>query len=172
MKTLCIALFSIVVLFKPALPLLANVETPCVFCDEQIIEKQKVWETKKFYVLVDYAPITHGHLLVVPKGKTIHVLTDLPDKDFIEFGKITKKIQNVFIKMLNTDQYIVLQKNGKYAGQTVNHLHFHFIPVQTNTNRMLGQLRVIFKTFFWATPLSDDALHDLVEQYRVAFSEL
>ena len=143
----------------------------CPFCDEVVIARQKVWETKKFYVLADYAPITHGHLLVVPKGKNIHVLTDLPDSNFREFGMITKKIKNVFSKMLNTDQYILLQKNGPYAGQTVNHLHFHFIPIQTTSNRILGQLKVIFKTFFWASPMSNEELQAVVAEYRKAFSD-
>jgi len=35
-------------------------------------------------------------------------------------------------KIIDINSYLILQKNGKAVGQTVSHLHFHYIPNKKN----------------------------------------
>ena len=106
-------------------------ETPsCPFCNPGIIEKQNVFEDQYFRVLTDSAPVIKGHLLVVPK-RHITKAHELLSEEWAELATIIPKIVKVFQHSFDTDQYLILEKNGPVAGQSVPHIHFHLIPVQS-----------------------------------------
>lgn len=105
---------------------------PCVFCDPKIIETQSVYKTPRFVVLVDYEPRTKGHLLVVPIRHSARA-HELTREEWEELHLVIPKVVQVFSKVLNTDQYIILEKNGPNAFQQVPHVHFHLFPITNQT---------------------------------------
>ncbi|MDB2613805.1 HIT family protein [Chlamydiales bacterium] len=102
------------------------------FCNFEIIENQSVFKTEYFNVLIDYEPNVRGHLLVIPKRHIVKA-HELSKKEWEDLSNVIPKIVNVFSKFLHTDQYIILEKNGPQAFQTVPHVHFHLIPVHNQT---------------------------------------
>lgn len=129
-------LFSIFFLLILKTPLFSCAYTEhtqsCSFCFGSALE-QIVYSTEHFLVLVDYAPRVKGHLLVVPKRHIVkaHGLTDAEWK---ELGEVLRTSVEVFSRTLETDQYILVEKNGPAAFQTVPHVHFHLLPIQDSNN--------------------------------------
>ncbi len=140
----------------------------CAFCNQDKISKQKIYETKYFTVLVDYAPIQEGHLLIVAKRNIVH-LQDLNDDEAVDYNHIVKKVYSFFKEIIGTEDYIVLEKNGKSAGQTVPHLHIHMIPIKHSGSLMLGQLGVLYKIVFGAKALSQEEVANKVRGYSSFF---
>ena len=100
----------------------------CPFCNQNVIDRQSVFETESYHVLLDYKPRVKGHLLVVPKRHVVKA-HELTGQEWNELSQIIPKVFNVFENFLKTDQYIVLEKNGPKAYQEIPHVHFHLIPV-------------------------------------------
>ncbi len=63
---------------------------------------------------------------------------------------------------MHTDQYIVLEKNGPLAFQDVPHVHFHLLPITTQTWSEI--VDIIPKQ------LSKEALEEEIASFRLYFS--
>lgn len=98
----------------------------CIFCKIVTGEAQsfKVYETKHSLAFLAKPPVSHGHTLIIPKYHS-RTLTDpgLPDEFLADVGPIMKKIA----VMNGEDSYNVIQNNGRTAGQSVDHVHFHVV---------------------------------------------
>ena len=75
---------------------------------------------------MDVMPQAPGHTLVIPKFETTNLL-NLPDEFLEPILKTTKNIANAIKKVYSPTGVMIMQLNGKEAGQTVFHLHFHII---------------------------------------------
>src|SRR5262245_16515377 len=94
-------LFGLVWLLGAICSLYADQGDVCAFCKQEVIEKQVVFATENFWVLADYAPITTGHLLIVPK-QHVRVLQDLDPKLGSELIVLFKKVADAFQAVLYT----------------------------------------------------------------------
>jgi diadenosine tetraphosphate (Ap4A) HIT family hydrolase len=135
----------------------------CAFCNPEIIEKQKVYTTDHFNILVDYAPRVPGHLIVVVKEHKPRAEL-LAGEEWEELSRIIPLAVKVFQKELGTDQYLILEKNGPKAYQSVPHVHFHLLPVQAQ------EWRDIFSEI--VPKLSRDRLASEIQKYRALFSQV
>ncbi|CAK7240884.1 MAG: Adenosine 5'-monophosphoramidase [Sporothrix thermara] len=97
----------------------------CIFC--KIIKGEipcfKLVETEKTLAFLDINPLSRGHALVIPKFHGEKLL-DIPDEHLTDILPIVKKVA----KAVGTDNYNILQNNGRLAHQEVDHVHFHMIP--------------------------------------------
>ena len=100
----------------------------CAFCNLKVIDKQSVFESEYFTVLLDYAPRMKGHLLAVPKRHVVKV-HELFQEEWADLFNIIPNVVKVFSEFLATDEYIMIEKNGPRALQNVPHVHFHLLPV-------------------------------------------
>lgn len=104
-------------------------ESNCIFC--KIINKEIpskiVYEDNDFLAMLDIAPATKGHVLILPKEHAA-TLTELSDDKATKILVLAKKIINAMMKVHGFTSYNLIQNNGKLAGQTVNHFHLHLIP--------------------------------------------
>ena len=101
----------------------------CVFCKivEGKIPSVKVLEDRDTVAFMDINPLTPGHLLVVPKRHFV----GLWDADDATLGATMRSVRRVALALKQTlglDSLNVLQATGKWAAQSVPHLHFHLIP--------------------------------------------
>jgi diadenosine tetraphosphate (Ap4A) HIT family hydrolase len=86
-------------------------------------------------------PKHHGAKLTVRRSANLilglkHVLThiqDIPDDQLHELLPVAAKIA----RAAGSEQYNILQNNGRMAHQEVDHVHFHFIP-KPNEQEGLG----------------------------------
>ena len=87
---------------------------------------EKVFENERIVAIKDIAPIAPVHILIMPK-KEIHDLQSLKVEDFALLGEIVAVAQELAKKYQITEGYRLLTNNGRGAGQSVFHLHFHLI---------------------------------------------
>lgn len=101
----------------------------CIFC--KIIDKEipskLIYEDQDFRAILDVAPATKGHVLILPKEHA-ETLTDLSDEKASKILILAKKIVNALKKVHDFTDYNIVQNNGRIAGQTVGHFHLHIIP--------------------------------------------
>ncbi len=101
----------------------------CIFCKIACgdIPSNTIYENSEFKVIMDIAPATKGHVLIIPKEH----FNDIYDIDAVTAGKLFQLatvVARALKEVLNCDGMNVLQNNGEIAGQTVFHFHMHLIP--------------------------------------------
>jgi diadenosine tetraphosphate (Ap4A) HIT family hydrolase len=96
----------------------------CPFCHPTTaVELGKHWRLIK-----DKYPVTRGHHLIVP-NRHVEDLTDLTKEERAELGLVlVEAFYCIKIIASCMDGFNIGVNNGSVAGQTISHLHFHFIP--------------------------------------------
>lgn len=99
----------------------------CIFCDiaEGKVDTRKVYEDDDILAFRDLNPQAPTHILIIPK-KHIPKLTETSKEDVILLGKMQLAIPKIAAKTGMVDFRVVIN-NGRGAGQTVDHLHFHLL---------------------------------------------
>jgi diadenosine tetraphosphate (Ap4A) HIT family hydrolase len=108
-----------------------NSDISCVFCamarGDPEVSKNVIYNDGEDMVVLNIAPYTRGHLLVIP---TKHY-TDLKELDsealknlFITVQKATTLIREV----ITPDGINIGINLGKVAGQGISHIHVHLVP--------------------------------------------
>lgn len=104
-------------------------DSNCIFC--KIINKEipskLIYEDNDFFAVLDIAPATKGHVLILPKEHA-KTMSELSDDKLSKILVIAKKIIEAMKKVHGFTDYNVVQNNGEIAGQTVGHYHLHLIP--------------------------------------------
>jgi ATP adenylyltransferase len=99
----------------------------CLFCYDNI-QSKIIEEFNSVVALKDTSPVTHGHLLIIPKRHCIDFfhMTLAEQMDANNFLAILSK------KLIKQDPLItgfnIGVNNGESAGQTIYHCHIHLIP--------------------------------------------
>lgn len=101
----------------------------CIFCKiaNGEIPSATVYEDEDFRGILDLAPASKGHTLILPK-KHYANLFEMDEGVAAKALIVAKKLGVRLQKALNCDGLNVLQNNGEAAGQTVFHFHMHLIP--------------------------------------------
>jgi histidine triad (HIT) family protein len=96
----------------------------CIFCkiSKGEIPCHKVYENKSFLAFLDIQPISHGHILIIPK-KHIVWMYEADDKTTADIFKLTKKIMLALKKSLKCDYVQVW-----ISGEEIPHFHIHLLP--------------------------------------------
>lgn len=101
----------------------------CIFCKIAAgeIPSATITETDDFRVVLDVAPATRGHALILPKSHYCN-LFDLPDELAEKAMVLAKKVALRMKEQLGCVGVNLVQNNEEAAGQTVFHFHLHVIP--------------------------------------------
>ncbi len=101
----------------------------CIFCKlaNGVFETNKIYEDDDFTVILDAAPATKGHALILPKEHYANIY-ELDDEIAGKALKLAKKLVIHMTDKLDCDGFNIVQNNGEAAGQTVFHFHMHLIP--------------------------------------------
>lgn len=92
-------------------------EIPCV----------KIFEDANVLSFMDVMPQVEGHTLVIPKEKAEDML-DLSPEGATALILATQRIAKAVKKALQPPGLMLMQLNGRAAGQSVFHVHFHILP--------------------------------------------
>jgi len=105
----------------------------CIFC--RILEGEipafRIHEDDATLAFMDINPISEGHLLIIPKKHFANIW----DSDPEALGRVmstTKLVATALRDVLGIDSMNLLQANGRWAVQTVEHFHLHLIPRREN----------------------------------------
>ena len=103
--------------------------TTVFFCKilKNEIPSSTVYEDDKFRAIMDIGPVAKGHVILLAKEHTANLL-EADDELLSAALPAVKKVAKAVKKTVGCDGINILQNNGEEAGQTVFHLHIHFIP--------------------------------------------
>ncbi|NQU77563.1 HIT family protein [Candidatus Falkowbacteria bacterium] len=141
----------------------------CPFCDKEIIATQKIYETQTEYVIYNIRPANKGHCLVVPK-RHVQNITQLTDEEAASLIKTVKYIYKKLKEHLNPVGFNNGFNDGEYAGQTVEHFHFHIIPRFKNDN--LPEFHLFHRDPKTKRNFSDEEIKPFVEEFRKILNPL
>ena len=101
----------------------------CLFCKIVAgdIPSAKVYEDELVYAFRDIAPQAPTHILVIPKAHLASV-NEITAENSAVVARIFEVIPKIADAEGLTNGYRVVSNCGADAGQTVFHLHIHFIP--------------------------------------------
>jgi len=96
----------------------------CIICkiSKGEIPSDKIYEDKNFTSFLDIQPVSHGHILIVPK-KHIIWMQEADDEIISEIFKLSKKLMLAIKKGIGCD-YVQLS----VSGTDIPHFHIHLIP--------------------------------------------
>ncbi len=104
----------------------------CVFCKiiSKQIPSQPLLETDDLIVIKDIAPQAPIHYLIIPKRHITNVAAlQLSDRDLMgDLILVATKLS----QMVPASAFRLITNNGAAAGQSVFHLHFHFLADKAN----------------------------------------
>ncbi len=98
----------------------------CKFC-EPALRREAVLRTQHFYVVVDRAPVTEGHVLVISNEHRDN-LWSLTRHEWNDLWDALRHAQQYVDAMHHPSGANVGTNIGADAGQTVMHFHMHVIP--------------------------------------------
>ena len=131
----------------------------CIFCKlaNGDIPTNTIYEDADFRVILDAAPATKGHALILPKDHFAN-LYELDENVAASAMKLAKKMVSHMTEKLHCDGFNLVQNNGECAGQTVFHFHLHLIPRYENDGA---------KILWEPTKVEDEAQKALCETLKM-----
>lgn len=101
----------------------------CIFCKiaNGEIPSRTLYEDEDFRVIMDLAPATKGHSLILPKEHYKNIY-EIADDTAAKVLPLAKKMATLMTEKLGADGFNIVQNNNEVAGQTVFHFHVHLIP--------------------------------------------
>jgi histidine triad (HIT) family protein len=91
------------------------------------IPAHKVFEDDATLAFMDVMPQSDGHTLVVPKFAAESVF-DLPPDSLAATILTTQRVAHAVKRAFDPPGVMIAQLNGRGAGQSVFHIHFHVVP--------------------------------------------
>ena len=152
--------------FLPRAP--AHVTEYCAFCDAAVLTHQKFYEDDLVIALCTHKPISPGHCLVIPK-RHVERFELLTEEEITQIGRVIKKVDRAVTQVFGTSSYLLLQKNGPEAGQSVPHVHVHYIPREAGSSPTIGFLVKIYMADVRG-PLSEETIQETVAKLQKAMS--
>ena len=138
----------------------------CAFCDKTVINRQKFYEDRLVMVMCTHKPILSSHFLIIPK-RHVERLELLTQQELTHVHQAIEKVRQASQSIFGTSPYLIHQKNGREVGQSVPHVHFHFIGKRPGDN---SKVRFVAK-MIWAylrRPVSPEKMQKVIEKMRPA----
>jgi histidine triad (HIT) family protein len=110
----------------------------CIFCAiaSNLAPASIVYEDEATVAFLDTHPITRGHTLVIPREHCAN-LFELSTSACDVVMRTAVKVASALREELKPDGLNLLQSNGRAAGQTIFHFHFHLVPRWRNDGLFL-----------------------------------
>lgn len=108
----------------------------CVFCNTKTIQEGHVVSSDHFTCLYNIRPVFPGHVLVLPKSHVTRV-EDLNVEHATDYLIFTQNIIRALKQAYNTDSINMIIQEGPFSGQSIQHLHVHYLPRSKNDLPMI-----------------------------------
>ncbi len=106
---------------------------PCIFCE--ILRGNSpasfTYEDDTVVAFMDVQPITHGHMLVVPREHAV-LMADLNETVAMRTFRVARKLSSIARSTLGAGGVNLFVADGEIAFQDVPHFHVHVIPRYPN----------------------------------------
>jgi len=91
------------------------------------IPSHGVYEDELTLAFMDVMPQADGHTLVIPKAEAESIL-DVPAEALTAVVLTTQRVARAVKTAFDAPGILIAQLNGRAAGQSVFHVHFHIVP--------------------------------------------
>lgn len=100
----------------------------CIFCKiiNGLIPCQKIYENSDLIVIKDIAPRAPIHYLIIPK-KHIKNLQSATQDDKNLLAELLLTANELSKNLAQPQEFRIVSNNGSSVGQSVFHIHFHFL---------------------------------------------
>ncbi|KAK7695335.1 hypothetical protein QCA50_002526 [Cerrena zonata] len=102
------------------------------------VSRQVFYRTPLTFAIVNLKPIVPGHVLVIPT-RVVNRLTDLNPSELAELMSSVQHVGRTIERAYGADALTIACQDGKAAGQTVPHVHFHLLPRKLRGDRFAGR---------------------------------
>ncbi len=104
-------------------------EVNCVFCSIVAgqIHAWKVLETETTLAFLDAHPVGLYHTLIIPKAHYSDIFT-VPPEVLADTMETVRKVSLLYHEKLGLENLHIINNSGRFASQSVFHLHFHILP--------------------------------------------
>ena len=101
----------------------------CVFCEilAGTSPASFTYQDDTVVAFMDVQPITHGHMLVVPREHAV-LMADLNETVAMRTFRVARKLSSVVRSALGAGGVNLFVADGEIAFQDVPHFHVHVIP--------------------------------------------
>lgn len=107
----------------------------CEFCS--IIRgdapAEVLYRNDQALAILDIRPIHYGHILVIPVHHAEHFL-EIPEEAAGDLFLAMRTVTEALLGAFNPPGYNIFSNNGRAAGQSVFHFHFHITPRYDDDN--------------------------------------
>ena len=95
----------------------------CPFCQPNDV----IMENSLAVAIYDRYPVSRGHVLVMPKRHFPDIF-EATDEEIGALSELTRRVRDYIEREYAPDGYNIGINSGRAAGQSIMHLHIHFIP--------------------------------------------
>jgi histidine triad (HIT) family protein len=117
-------------------------DSDCIFCRIASGEapSHKVYEDDEVLAFLDIVPLEEGHTLLIMK-EHFENLFEADEDSLASVIRVSRRVAKAIRGVLSPEGVLVVQTNGRAAGQTVFHYHMHLIPRLSGSTRGLHNRR-------------------------------
>ncbi|OCH87480.1 diadenosine hydrolase [Obba rivulosa] len=101
------------------------------------VTRQVFYRSSLTYAIVNLKPIVPGHVLVIPT-RVVPRLADLTPPELSSLMTSIQHVGRVIERVYGADGLTIACQDGKAAGQTVPHVHFHILPRRLQGDRFVN----------------------------------
>ncbi len=107
----------------------------CDFCRilRGELSAEILYRNKHAIAILDINPIHFGHVLVIPETHAASFI-DVPREELVDLIEATQTVSRAVVQALHPQGFNVFSNNGRAAGQSIFHCHFHVTPRYTDDN--------------------------------------
>ncbi|EKM48405.1 uncharacterized protein PHACADRAFT_214815 [Phanerochaete carnosa HHB-10118-sp] len=102
------------------------------------VTRQAFYRTSLTCAIVNLKPIVPGHVLVIP-NRVVPRLKDLETHELAALMSSVQTVGKVVERVYGADGLTIACQDGKAAGQTVPHVHFHLLPRKLHGDRFTSR---------------------------------
>lgn len=107
------------------------------------VTRQAFYHSSLSYAIVNLRPIVPGHVLVIPT-RPVPRLTDLNESELSSLIGSVQRVGTVIERAYGADGLTIACQDGKAAGQSVPHVHFHVLPRKSKGDRFSDENDAIY----------------------------
>ena len=107
----------------------------CIFC--RILQNREtaevLYRTERIVAILDINPIHYGHVLVIPQTHA-ETFLEVPEVELLELIQSVQVVSRAVVEAFRPQGFNIFSNNGKAAGQSIFHFHFHVTPRYDDDN--------------------------------------
>ncbi|MFX0133753.1 MAG: HIT family protein [Candidatus Hodarchaeota archaeon] len=124
----------------------ARPNVDCILCgvrdNDERVKSLKIYEDNLCFIVLNLYPYNPAHLMIVTQ-RHITKFLELTKQELLHINRTIQGIQMLLDDLYNPKGYNIGINQGKDAGGSIEHLHFHLVP---RYGSELGFIDIVGKT--------------------------